>query len=794
MIFKKFFNKDADKVQYFANKFKLSPRTTEIILSRGIDTDEKFEEYLDPKIMHNPLELKGMKELVGRVKLAKELKDKVLIFGDYDVDGVSATAIMLKALKKIGIEADYYLPNRYIDGYGLTNEVIDKIANLFEPNLIITVDCGISCYQEVEYAKTKGIEIVVTDHHEIPENIPDTIVVNAKLPNQEYSFDGLCGTGVAFKFAQALLGEKEAEEYLPIAAIATIVDIVPLIDENRTIVSRGLSLFERYLPIGLKMMLKEYDISLTKPSSTDISFKIGPKLNASGRMGDAGDSLKVYFETDTVKIKKALAKIKEHNTKRQEICNRIYEDCEKMLSKMDMKDQRVISLSSKNWDKGVLGIVCSRIVDKYKKPVFLFAQEGETLCGSGRSIDDINIHELLSSLKDILDTFGGHSMAAGLTLKKKNYDLFVQKINAFALNSISDDVFIPIKYYDQDITEEEITLDFVKELEVLEPFGCENPKPKFKITTNEIELLPMKRCPQHANIKIGKLNLTYFNFIDNLVKITFSRQKSFIFEFQSKSLKGIVDKFDGGSFIVEDAYKKLNSIELSQMVINSTDSAKYKLYPKEELLTFVGQTALNVFGTCFVTYSCYEYVEFCKNYDTKNIYNFGIYEDSAIGYNSVLLSPKGIEWAKNYSKIIFLSPIINSGYIAALNKVTNAEIYVPIEKNDDKRNYAGVDLSRETYGKIFKALTKNNKQTYNIFELYDKCEIEKEISFTSFFVAMLVFKQLGIVSIQDLNEQILVKTNSSIKKDLKQSEIYNSIKLIKDTFKGENNVKKSGNN
>ena len=507
MIFKKFFNKDADKVQLFAEKFNLSPRITDLILSRGVNTEEKFEEFLNPSVMHNPFLLKDMSRLVERVKLAKELNDKVLIFGDYDVDGVSATAIMLKALAQFGVKADYYLPNRFIDGYGLTKAVIDKVSNEFEPNLIITVDCGISCAEEIEYAKTLGIDIAVTDHHEIPEIIPDTIVVNAKLSNQEYPFKELCGTGVAFKFAEALLGKAEAEQFLPIVAIATIVDIVPLVDENRTIVSRGLKLCDKYLPIGLKMMFKEYGISLQSPNSTSISFKIGPKLNASGRMGDASDSLKIYFETDLIKLKKYLDKIKTHNLKRQEICNNIYEDCELALSKMDLKNQRVITLASKNWDKGVLGIVCSRLVEKYHKPVFLFVQEGNMLSGSGRSINDINIHELLSSLKDILETFGGHSMAAGLSLKLENYELFSQKINSFALNSIAEDVFIPIEYYDQEVTEEEITDGFVKELMILEPFGCGNPRPKFKIVAQNIEIVPLKRLPQHANIKIGKLNL-----------------------------------------------------------------------------------------------------------------------------------------------------------------------------------------------------------------------------------------------------------------------------------------------
>ncbi|MBO5022113.1 MAG: single-stranded-DNA-specific exonuclease RecJ [Clostridia bacterium] len=785
MIFKKFFNKDADKVQFFADKFNLSPRTTELVLSRGVSSEEEFEEFLNPTQMHDPLLLKDMQRLVARVKLAKELKDKVLIFGDYDVDGVSATAIMIKALAQFGIKADYYLPNRFVDGYGLTNAVIDKIAQQFSPTLIITVDCGISCANEIEYAKTLGIEVVVTDHHEIPEIIPDTIVLNAKLPNQAYPFRELCGTGVAYKFAEALLGRVEAEQFLPICAIATIVDIVPLIGENRTLVTRGLKLCEKHLPIGLKMMFKEYGISLQEPNSTSISFKIGPKLNASGRMGDATDSLKIYFETDIPKLKKCLEKVKKHNVKRQDICNKIFDDCEKALAKMDLKNQRVITLASKAWDKGVLGIVSSRLVEKYHKPVFLFVQEGEILSGSGRSINDINIHELLSSLKDILETFGGHSMAAGLSLKKENYQLFCQKINSFALNNISEDVFIPIEYYDQEITEEEVTPQFVKELSLLEPFGCENPRPRFKITANDVEIVPLKRLPQHANIKIGKLNLMYFNFSNNIIKINLARQKSFIFELEPHSTNGTVEAFDGGSFIVEDAYKKLNAIEINQLIVDGRGDAKYTMYPKSELVNFVTHASNSVFGTCFVTYSCFEYVDFCKQYSTQGIYHFGFYENREIGYNSILLSPNGTSWAKNFSKIIFLSPVIDEKFISALNRVTDAEIYIPIDKQGgDPRKFSGLDISRECFGKVFKALSsKAGKAVYNVFDLYDKCELSN-ISFFSFYSAMLVFNELGIISVVN-DGNITIKVNKGEKNDLTNSKIYNRLKLIKDTQKGE---------
>ncbi len=793
MVFKKFFNEGADKVQYFAEKYNLSPRICDLILARGIKNEQEFEEYLNPSVLHDPFLLKGMRELVDRVKLARELKDKVLIFGDYDVDGVSATAIMLKALASFGVQADYYLPNRFIDGYGLTNAVIDKIYQKYNPNLIITVDCGISCASEVEYAKNKGIEIIVTDHHEIPEVLPDTIVVNAKLENQEYPFRELCGTGVAYKFAQALLGKMEAEQYLPIAAIATIVDIVTLKGENRTIVTRGFKLFEKHLPIGLKMMFREYGLNLKSPNSTNISFKIGPKLNASGRMGDASDSLKLYLETDPVVIKKYLEKIKGHNTKRQEICNTIYDDCEKALKKVDMKNQRVITLASKAWDKGVLGIVCSRLVEKYHKPVFLFVQEGDLLSGSGRSIDDINIHELLSSLKDILVTFGGHSMAAGLSLKLENYKLFTQKINSFALTKINDSVFMPIEYYDQEITEEDLTPDFVKELNLLEPVGCGNPRPKFKITVQDAEISPMKRLSQHAKIKIGKLNLVYFNYTDSIIKIYFSRQKSFIFELDTNSLNGTVSAFDGGSFIVENAYKKLNAIELNQLAYADKGEAKFSLYPKSELLNFVSGTSNSVFGTCFVAYSCFDYVDFCKDYSTQGIYHFGIYEDRLIGYNTVLLAPKGTAWAKNFSKIVFLSPVIDNGFIAELNKVTDAEIFVPLEgEKGNPRKFAGLDISRESYGKIFKELTKfNGKSILNIFDLYDKLDLSQQITFFTFYSALLVFSQLGIISILE-DKNFTLKINEKIKSELTKSKIYNSIVLLKDTLKGEANNGKYG--
>lgn len=777
MIFKKFFNKDASLVEDLSKEFNVLPTTMYLILSRGLSSKEEILDYLSCGKLLDPFLIKGMKELCERVELAKKLNDRVLIFGDYDVDGVSATAIMLKTLKKLGIEADFYLPNRYVDGYGLTCEVIDKIEKLYAPDLIITVDCGISCATEVSYAKSKGIEIIVTDHHEIPEVLPDTLVLNAKIEGQEYPFRELCGTGLAYKISEALLGWKKAEEFLPIAAIATIADIVSLTGENRNIVKRGFKCFDK-LPLGLKQLFKENKVSITNPNSTDIAFKIAPKINSSGRMGDARDSLMLYLSEDPVEVNKYLSKIKNHNQRRQELSSKILEDCEKAIKKMDLSKTRVICLASKKWDQGILGIACARLVEIYNRPVFLFSQTDDVLHGSGRSIDDINIHELLSSLKDILETFGGHTMAAGLTLKRDKYEEFCNRVNAFAFEHVSDKVFIPIKYYDMEIKNEDLTQRFLSELSVLEPFGCDNSRPRFKISTDNLEINPRKFSPNHCEIKIGDLKLLYFNFTKNYNALKFARFKSFIFEFQGNSKEGIVSDFDMGSFIVDNAHMLTYPIQLCQLCYEDNRPSKFSYYPNEKLLTFVANA--EVFGTAFVAYSAYDFVNFSKNYSKENIFHIGICDDFCVGYNSLLLSPIGVNWAKNFSRIIFLSPVLDEGFISQLNEVSNAEIFIPMERPFDTSRFLNLDLSREAFGKVFKVLTSKNSKNYSIFDIFEQ-KLQGKLSFDTFFSAFLVFRELGFIDVeQDIFLQINEKQN--VKKALTESKLYNKLLLMKNSM------------
>ncbi len=776
----KYFNGSisASFVQEIMDKFGLCEIVARLVVSRGYDTIEKVEAFLKPNVRHDSFLIKNMDKLSSKVQEAIKNKERILIFGDYDVDGISATAIMIKTLNIMGCKPKYYLPNRFIDGYGLTCSVIDKLKDKFSPDLIITVDCGISCYKEVEYAKTLGIEIIITDHHEIPEILPECIVLNAKIEGQKYPFKELCGTGLAYKISEALLG-KEAEQFLPIAAIATIADIVPLVDENRTIVYKGLKLLDAYLPIGIKMLFKEQKMPLSKANSIDISYKIAPKINASGRMGDAADSLKLYFETDPVEIKKLLEKVASHNSKRQELCAKVYEDCKHMLEKENMSLNKCIILSSKKWDQGILGIVCARLVEEYNRPVFLFSEIGEDAKGSARSIPEINVHLLLSSMKDMLETFGGHTVAAGLTLKKENLQLFKQKVNEYILNNINDEIFTPVQYYDIEITSKELNKNLLESMHKLEPFGLANSNPKFKINIDKLDLLPMKNFNYHCQIKLqNKINFVQFNYVPDHNKLKYCKNKSVLFELQSESyqqsLKGIIR---GNNFDYPLVYNKnfnLGNFETLRFCFEKSPRI-YDYYNDQDLINFVSSPT--TFGTAFVAFNMKDYIDFISNYNMEKIVNLNIFDGTENkGFNTLFLCPEDINFCKHFEKIVFLSPVLDGGYISRINKISKAKVFLPINKKASV-NLKNVDLSRQTFGRIFNSLKKFKNSFVCREDLYNKLKIQ--VNYETFLISYLTFNELNIVSTYKENDLIKLIINDNIKTDLNKSSVYNMAKLLK---------------
>ena len=772
-------------ISSMSKDLNLSEKVVELLFSRGIDTREKIEKFFSPSFsdFNDPFLLSGMKEATEKILCAVKEKKRILIFGDYDVDGISATAIMLLTLKKLGATAQYYLPNRFIDGYGLTVDVIKKLQEKFNPELIITVDCGISCAKEVEYAKENGIDIIITDHHEIPDVIPSTVVINPKLEKQDYPFRELCGTGVALKVSQALIG-NESNEFLPIASIATIADIVSLREENRAIVALGMKLFEDYLPVGIKMLFKENKISLKKVTSTDIAFKIAPKINSSGRMGEASDSLKLYLETDPVILRQQIAKINDYNIRRQQSCTKVFDDCVRKLKNVNLSSERAIILYDESWDSGILGIVCARLVETYNRPAFLFSLEDGFLKGSARSLPDVNVHEILSSMQDILETFGGHKMAAGLCLKQEYFSEFCNRVTNFIFNKVSEQAFNPITYYDLDIEESQITDKFLEDLDKLEPFGLNNAKPLFRISTSKAKIGALKNFSCHYNISIGRLYLVYFNCSEKYFSLKYAKQKNIIFEIQNKQgnqIKGIVKNFDGGFELDKSFSSTLDAYIFEQFkYLSNKEKCKVNSYNKDLLIELVAGCEKNPFGTIFVASKSETYRNFVSKYCSENISELFVFNNSSdSGYNALYLYPTNLNIFKNYSNIVFLDPVMDQSYLSEIKKYTSGNIYIPNDKNFNKKLFTTLNLSRASITDFFvKLKTLENQNFSNLSHLYNSLSKTTKISFNNFYVYFLVLQELNIITLEG-TESLTLKIDSKTKTQLANSKIYNLISYLK---------------
>ena len=473
---------DEELVDKIARKYSISKLIARILVKRNIIEDEKINVFLNPtrKDFYNPFLMPDMEKAVDRIIKAIENNEKIMIFGDYDVDGITSITVLKKFLLDRNANVSQYIPNRLFEGYGLNKDAIAKIVE-DKFDLMITVDCGISGVEEVEYANSLGIETIVTDHHEPGEILPNAIaVVDAKRKDNVYPFNQLAGVGVVFKLIQAIsqrlnLEEKEYLKYLDLVCVGTISDIVPLVDENRVIAKLGLKLVEVTKNIGLKTLL---EVSGYKQiDSTTISFGIAPRINACGRMGHEQEALKLFLTEDANEAKEIALRLNEYNKERQEIEKRIFEEAVQEIENTD-KEKDVIVLGKENWHHGVIGIVSSKITDLYFKPSILICFEEKVGKGSGRSVPGFDLYEALSNCNNHISRFGGHSMAVGITVEKDEFEDFKKDFEEYAQNSNIRDI-IPIIEIDETVNLKDINIRDIAELKLLEPFGEANKTPLF---------------------------------------------------------------------------------------------------------------------------------------------------------------------------------------------------------------------------------------------------------------------------------------------------------------------------
>lgn len=488
------------KAEQLMNELQLTPLVANLLVNRGLDTAESVKKFLNPnEEFHHPFLLNDMDICVERIFRAIRNGERMVVYGDYDADGVTSTYVLLKTLRELGADADFYIPNRFTEGYG-PNEKAFRTLKEAGYHLIITVDNGIAGIHEAKVAKEIGIDLIITDHHEPGPELPDCLaIIHPKRADSNYPFKDLAGVGVAFKLVTALLG-KVPEELLPFAAIGTIADLVPLKDENRLIVKKALPLLQSSDHFGFKALMRVAGINQQELNEESISFGLAPRINAPGRLYHAGMVVDLFLANDKDEAEQLAHEINEINKERQEIVDKItVEAIEEISQSSNYIDDQVIVVGKEGWHAGVIGIVASRLVEKFYRPVIVFSFDQATglAKGSARSIPKFNMYQNLFQCKELLPHFGGHPMAAGLTMKISDVPELRERLNRLASEQLDEEDFIPVTEVDGMIPLEDIHLQSVKELLQFAPFGTENPKPLLLI--NDIQLPQIKKVGADKN-------------------------------------------------------------------------------------------------------------------------------------------------------------------------------------------------------------------------------------------------------------------------------------------------------
>ena len=544
---------DSQKVQELIDKYNLNLLLATILVNRNILETENLDKFLKPtrNDFHDPFLMPDMKIAVERILKAIENKEKIIIYGDYDADGITSITVLKSFFKDIGVEVSSYIPNRLEEGYGLNKPAVKKIVD-DKYNLMITVDCGISAIEEIDYANSLGIETIVTDHHEVGEKLPNALaIVDAKRKDNMYPCRDLAGVGVVFKLIQALsiklnLKEESYLKYLDIVCIGTISDIVPLVDENRVIAKLGLMLVNQTKNLGLKSLLMSSGYK--KIDSTTISFGVAPRINACGRMGHAEEALKLFLSNNINEVQELTKKLNDYNVKRQDIEKRIYEEAVKQIEEKNLSKNNTIIVAGENWHHGVIGIVASKITEMYFKPSILLCNEEDESKGSGRSIPGFDLHDALMKCLDHIEKFGGHSMAIGITIKKSELEQFSQSLENVAKEEHTEEI-VPIVQIDAKISLSDINKEMVESLNQLEPFGEGNKMPIFVIKNLKIDSIRALTEGKHLKLTLREGN--------NMVNAIGFNMGSLAEEYK------IGDKIDVAGMLEINSFNGVDSVQIN---------------------------------------------------------------------------------------------------------------------------------------------------------------------------------------------------------------------------------------
>ena len=478
----------------FSSSFNISPLVSQLLINRGLESIDQADFFINAtlKDLYSPFRMKDMDRAVQRIITAVEKKEKICIYGDYDVDGITATAVVLLFLREVNASVFYYLPNRLQEGYGLDTEALQKITRE-GATLLITVDCGISDIEPIQYARTKNLDVIVTDHHEPPEKLPPAYaIVNPKQPGCSFPFKELAGVGVAFNLIMALrtklrehgFWQQETppnlKNYLDLVALGTLADIVPLVDENRILVKSGLTVLSKGDRVGIRALKAVSAVPEGTVAGDAVTYRLAPRINASGRLSTAATAAELLITGDAGEARRLARLLHEENIKRQQLEKTITAEARAMIKGEEHRKKPLV-LASPNWHPGVIGICASRLVEEYYRPTVLISIDAKTRQGRGsaRSIHSFDLYRGLKQCAALLTSFGGHKYAAGLTIPAENIPAFEKQFSDIMSAAMQDEDFIPCLEIDAQIPLSAISDDVVEDMEKLAPFGTANPEPLF---------------------------------------------------------------------------------------------------------------------------------------------------------------------------------------------------------------------------------------------------------------------------------------------------------------------------
>ena len=505
---------DIDKSSRLAVRLGISQLVGQLLINRGIETEEAARAYLYPTLdqLHSPFLMHGMEQVVERIRLAMKRGEHIWIFGDYDVDGTTATSLLIDTFRHLDFPVKPYIPNRFEEGYGLNKEAIQTLKEQ-GCDLLITVDCGISSIEEVEFANTIGIDVIITDHHQPPPGSPPPAIgiITPKMPESEYPFDGLAGVGLAFKLAHGLMGGGDLgpflQSQLDLVALGTVADMAPLVGENRVLSSLGLVELNKRERPGIKALCNVANYSDNKLiAGYTLGFVLGPRINAAGRMDEASKVVELLTTESYEKAMPIAEEMDTHNQKRREEQNYIQEKAAAKIEKNRDHTEKtglvVYNEADEVWNQGVVGIVASQLLNRYYRPVFVLAIKGDKAHGSGRCIEGMNLADSLNACSDLLVKHGGHQAAAGLTIKTENIDEFAARFDQYACEHLSEADLTPKLKLDLEVQSSFLTLQAVEELQLLEPFGEENSPPHLALSNLRLQRPPSVMGKEKNHLKL----------------------------------------------------------------------------------------------------------------------------------------------------------------------------------------------------------------------------------------------------------------------------------------------------